>query len=39
MARGQKHYTEEFKNTIIEFYNSGKTLSELVVNMPSPNQP
>jgi transposase len=29
MARGQKQYTEEFKNTIIELYNSGKTLSEL----------
>lgn len=29
MARGQKHYTEEFKSTIIELYNSGKTLAEL----------
>jgi transposase len=24
-----KRYTEEYKNTIIELYNSGKTLSEL----------
>lgn len=29
MARGQKQYTEEFKNTIVEFYNSGKSLAEL----------
>jgi len=29
MARGQKHYTEEFKNTIVELYNSGKSLAEL----------
>jgi transposase len=29
MARGQKQYTEEFKNTIIELYNAGKSLSEL----------
>lgn len=29
MARGPKQYTEEFKNTIVELYNSGKTLSEL----------
>ena len=29
MARGQKQYTEEFKNTIVELYNSGKSLSEL----------
>ena len=24
-----KRYTEEYKNTIVELYNSGKTLSEL----------
>ncbi|GAE01590.1 transposase [Clostridium botulinum B str. Osaka05] len=29
MARGQKRYTDEFKNTIVELYNSGKVLSEL----------
>lgn len=29
MARGQKHYTEEFKKTIVELYNSGKSLAEL----------
>ncbi len=29
MARGQKQYTEEFKNTIVELYNSGKNLAEL----------
>lgn len=29
MARGQKEYTEEFKNTIVELYNSGKSLAEL----------
>ncbi|NFP91067.1 transposase [Clostridium sporogenes] len=29
MARGQKRYTDEFKNTIVELYNSGKILSEL----------
>lgn len=29
MARGQKQYTEEFKNTIVELYNSGKSLAEL----------
>lgn len=29
MARGQKQYTEEFKNTIVELYNSGKSLTEL----------
>jgi transposase len=29
MARGQKQYTEEFKNTIVELHNSGKSLSEL----------
>lgn len=29
MGRGQKQYTEEFKNMIVELYNSGKTLAEL----------
>ncbi len=29
MARGQKRYMEEFKNTIVELYNAGKSLSEL----------
>lgn len=29
IARGQKQYTEEFKNTIVELYNSGKSLVEL----------
>ncbi len=29
MARCQKRYTNEFKNTIVELYNSGKVLSEL----------
>ncbi|WP_442863868.1 transposase, partial [Anaeromicrobium sp.] len=29
MAKGQKRYTQEFKNTIVELYNSGKTLAEL----------
>jgi transposase len=29
LAKGQKKYTDEFKNTIIELYNSGKSLSEL----------
>lgn len=29
MARGQKHYTDEFKNTIVELYNTGKSLAEL----------
>ncbi|WP_434532868.1 transposase [Acetoanaerobium noterae] len=29
MASGQKQYTEEFKNTIVELYNSGKSLAEL----------
>ncbi len=29
MATVQKQYTEEFKNTIVELYNSGKSLSEL----------
>lgn len=29
MAKGQKRYTEEFKNIIVELYNSGKSLAEL----------
>lgn len=29
MAKGQKRYIQEFKNTIVELYNSGKTLAEL----------
>lgn len=29
MARGQKKYTEEFKNTIVDLYNSGKSLADL----------
>jgi transposase len=29
MARGQNQYTDEFKNTIAELYNSGKSLAEL----------
>jgi len=29
MARGQNQYTKEFKNTIVELYNSGKSLAEL----------
>ena len=29
MVRGQKQYTDEFKKTIVELYNSGKILSEL----------
>jgi transposase len=29
VARGQKQYTEEFRNTIVELYNSGKSLGEL----------
>ena len=29
IARGQKKYTEEFKNTIVELYNSGKSLADL----------
>lgn len=29
MSKGNKRYSEEFKNTIIELYNSGKTLAEL----------
>ena len=29
MAKGTKWYTEEFKNTVVELYNSGKNLTEL----------
>jgi transposase len=29
MARGQSQYTKEFKDTISELYNSGKSLAEL----------
>ncbi|WP_418222801.1 IS3 family transposase [Clostridium isatidis] len=29
MAKGQKYYTEEFRKTIVELYNSGKSLAEL----------
>ena len=29
MGRGQKHYTKEFKDTIVELYNSGKPLADL----------
>jgi len=29
MSKGNKRYSEEFKNTIIELYNCGKTLAEL----------
>ncbi len=29
MAKGQKKYTEEFKNTIVELYNAGKSLADL----------
>lgn len=29
MARGQKQYTNDFKNTIVELYNAGKSLAEL----------
>lgn len=29
MAKGTKWYSAEFKNTIVELYNSGKTLAEL----------
>ena len=27
MARGQKQYTEEFRKTIVEFYNFAKSLA------------
>lgn len=29
MGRTQKQYTNEFKNTLMELYNSGKSLAEL----------
>ena len=29
MAKNQRKYTDEFKNTIVELYNSGKSLAEL----------
>lgn len=29
MAKNQRKYSEEFKNTVVELYNSGKSLSEL----------
>ncbi|ERI92767.1 transposase [Clostridiales bacterium oral taxon 876 str. F0540] len=29
MSRGQRQYTEEFKKTIVELYNSGRSLAEL----------
>ncbi len=29
MAKGQKHYTDEFKNTIVELHSSGKTIAAL----------
>jgi transposase len=29
MARGQKQYTDEFKGTLVELYNSGKSLADL----------
>jgi transposase len=29
MARGQKQYTAEFKGTLVELYNSGKSLADL----------
>ena len=29
MLTGKKHYTDEFKNRIVELYNSGKTITEL----------
>lgn len=29
MGRGQQKYTEDFKKTIVELYNSGKSLGEL----------
>lgn len=29
MAKNQSKYTDEFKNTIVELYNSGKSLAEL----------
>ncbi|AIS52275.1 hypothetical protein TKV_c11010 [Thermoanaerobacter kivui] len=29
MPRGQRKYNDEFKNTIVELYNYGKSLAEL----------
>lgn len=29
MGRNQKQYTNEFKNMLVELYNSGKTLADL----------
>ncbi|GAA0180871.1 hypothetical protein SH2C18_34900 [Clostridium sediminicola] len=29
MTKETKYYSEEFKNTIVELYNTGKTLREL----------
>jgi transposase len=29
MGRSQKQYTDEFKNTLVELYNSGKSLTDL----------
>jgi transposase len=29
MAKGQKRYTKEYKDTIIELYNTGKNLTDL----------
>ena len=29
MAKGTKWYTEEFKNTVVELYHTGKNLTEL----------
>jgi transposase len=29
MGRTQNHYTDEFKNTLVELYNSGKSLAEI----------
>ena len=29
MSKAKRSYTQDFKNTIVELYNSGKTLAEL----------
>lgn len=29
MSKGKKRYTDEFKNTIVELYNSGNSLNDL----------
>jgi transposase len=29
MGRSQKQYTDEFKNTLVELYNSGKSLADI----------